>query len=245
MNGSLRFFIFILEVTVVLFQGAGAGQLRAQDGFTGAAADSVQHPLVTEKPAYAYQQPTEQIKRENYLYDAFGPYPLTITAFIAGYHQARHNPPDWREGWPGFGMRYGSDFGGSVAGVTTRYVTAEALKEDTLYYRCGCSGVWPRLRHALASTMMARRGADGHRVVGIPGLAAPYATGFAEVYGWYPRRYSYKDAFRMGIFGLMDYALGNISLEFMPQFGRGKGKSLILRLHLDNRHAARAGESAP
>lgn len=203
------------------------------------------HAIVPEKPAFAYQPPTERMKLNSYLFDAYGPYPLTVTAFVAAYHQARHNPPDWREGWPGYGMRYGSDFGGSVAGVTARYLMAEALRENTLYYRCACKGVWPRLRHALASTLIARHEADGHNVAGVPGLIAPYATSFTEVYGWYPRRYGAKDAFRMGNYGLLDYALGNVSLEFMPSFSRGKGKSLLFRLHLDNRHAARAGESAP
>lgn len=198
-----------------------------------------------EKPAFAYEPPTAAMKLKNYFFDAFGPYPLTMAALVSAYHQARHNPPDWREGWPGYGMRYGSDFGGSVAGVTARYLAAEALHEDTLYYRCACKGIWPRLGHALRSTLMARSETDGHNVLGVSGLIAPYATGFTEVYGWYPHRYGAKDAFRMGNYGLLDYALGNVSLEFMASLPHVKGKSLLFRLHLDNRHAARTGESAP
>ena len=52
--------------------------------------------------------------------------------------------------------------------TTTRYALSEALREDTLYYRCECKGVFPRLRHAVISTFTARRGVDGHRVFSLP-----------------------------------------------------------------------------
>jgi len=185
------------------------------------------------------------LKLKNYLFDAFGPYPLTVAAFVAGYHQATRNPPDWREGFPGYAERYGSGFGTSAAGVTARYLTAEALHEDTLYYRCACRGVWPRLRHAVASTLIARRGNDGHNAFALPALVEPYAGSFTAVYGWYPPRYGAKDAFRMGNYGLLDYAVGNISIEFLPSVFHAESNSWITRFHLDNRHAARENESAP
>ena len=78
--------------------------------------------------------------------------------------------------------------------TTTRYALAEAFKEDTLYYRCECTGLFPRLKHAVISTLTARRGEDGHRVFSVPALVAPYAGSMAAVYGWYPGRYGAKDA---------------------------------------------------
>jgi hypothetical protein len=204
-----------------------------------------QHPIVPEPPVYAYQAPTEGMKLRNYLFDAFGPYPLAMTALIAGYHQATRNPPDWREGFAGYMQRYGSDFGTSAAGVTGRYLAGEALHEDTLYYRCDCKRFWPRLEHAVMSTLIARREDDGKLVFSVAGMVQPYAGSFTAVYGWYPRRFGAKDAFRMGNYGLLDAAAGNISIEFLPgRLGPG-GASWITRLHLDNRHAARENESAP
>ena len=241
----LRFFTLIFDLTAILSLAVTAGLLRAQEHLNSPDAGGEQHPVVVEKPPSQYKQPTEQMKLDNYLFDAFGPYPLAITTVVAGYHQARRTPPDWREGWPGYGMRYGSDFGTAAAGVTAKYLAAEALHEDTLYYRCACKGVWPRIEHALVSTLIARRGPDGHNALAVPAIIAPYAGTFTAVYGWYPDRYGAKDAFRMGNYGLMEYAIGNIGLEFLPSLTHGKGTSLMLRLHLDNRHAARAGESAP
>ena len=73
----------------------------------------------------------------------------------------------------------------------------------------------------------------------------PYAGSFTAVYGWCPRRYGAKDAFRMGNYGLLDLTFGNIGLEFLPGLSPSKANSWITRLHLDNRHAAREGESVP
>ena len=190
------------------------------------------------RPAPSYVEPTQQQKLRNYLYEAFGPYPLAWTMIVAGYHQARHNPPDWREGFPGFGERYASDFGNSMVNNTTRFTLAEALHEDTMYHRCACSGVWPRVRHAVYWTAFAHRGADGHAALAVPVIVAPYVANMTAVYGWYPSRYGAKDAFRMGNYGLLSYMIGNVSLEFLAPVLHAKRASIVSRLHFDNRHLA-------
>jgi hypothetical protein len=185
-----------------------------------------------------YVQPSQQQRLNNYLYEAFGPNPITTTAFVAGWHQWRRNPPDWREGVPGYGERYASDFGNSAVNITTRYALARVFDEDTLYYRCTCAGVGPRLRHAVLSSVFVHQGVDGHRAFAMPMIAAPYAANMVAVYGWYPRRYGAKDAFRMGNYGLLWYFTGNISLEFLSPLLHSKRGSILTRLRLDNRHLA-------
>jgi hypothetical protein len=103
-----------------------------------------------------------------------------------------------------------------------------------MYYRCECRGFLPRLTHAAVSTLTGRRGKDGHRVFSIPSLIAPYAGTMTAVYGWYPRRYGARDAFRMGNYSLLGYMGGNISLEF---FYSGP-HSLLNRMHLNNTHGS-------
>ncbi len=180
----------------------------------------------------------ESTELHNYLYEGFGPYPLIMSAVVAGYHQARHNPPDWREGWVGFSERYASDFGTSAINVSARYALAEAMDEDVYYYRCACTGVWPRLRHAMASVVVARNRITGRPAFALPGVVAPYAGPLVVVRTWYPGRYGLKDAFRMGNFGLLDYTIGNIGLEFLPSLAHTRAKSFVRRFHLENRHAA-------
>ena len=181
-----------------------------------------------------YLRPTEKIKIRNYVFDAVGPYPIVAAGFAAGVNQLSNTPPEWRQGAEGFGRRFGSDFGIAAASTTTRYALSEALKEDTLYYRCECQGVFPRLRHAALATLTARRGNDGHRVFSVPALIAPYAGSMTAVYGWYPDRYGAKDAFRMGNYSLLIYAGGNIAMEFLY----GGPHSLLSRMHLAKMHGA-------
>lgn len=181
-----------------------------------------------------YVRPTERTKAKNYVFDAFGPYPIAGAAFAAGINQFSNAPPEWNQGVEGFSKRFGSDFAIAAIGTTTRYGLAEAFKEDTLYYRCECRGVLPRLRHAVISTMTARRGEDGHLVFSLPSLVAPYAGSMTAVYGWFPNRFGAKDAFRMGNYSLLGYMGGNIALEF---FYSGP-HSLLSRMHLNNGHGS-------
>ena len=181
-----------------------------------------------------YTRPTEATKVRNYFFDAFGPYPIVGAALTAGFDQARNAPPEWSRGAERYSKRFGSDFGIAAVGTTTRYALAEAFKEDTLYYRCECKGVLPRLSHAVISTMTARRGEDGHRVFSFAALVAPYAGTMTAVYGWYPRRHEAKDALRMGSYTMLGYVGGNISMEFLYSGPH----SLLTRLHLNNGRGA-------
>jgi hypothetical protein len=149
-----------------------------------------------------------------FAFDAFGPYALLESVAAGGYQQEAKAPPEWGSGWSGYGERVGSNFGIDLVTTTTRYGMAEVLREDAAYYRCGCRGFFPRLSHALISTLIARRGKDGHTVFSLPGLVAPYAGTMAEL-AWYPSRYSVKDGFRDGNYNLAIQAAGNLAMEFI------------------------------
>jgi hypothetical protein len=192
-------------------------------------------------PDLTYVHPTEKTMLHNYLFDAFGPYPIVGAGMAAGISHLQNAPPEWRQGAEGYGKRFGSDFSIAAITTTTRYALSEALHEDTLYYRCECKGVFPRLRHAVLSTFTARRGVDGHRVFSFPDLVSPYAGTMTAVYGWYPGRFDYKDAFRMGNYSLLGYVGANISLEFLYSGPH----SLLTRMHLNDTHGAPDPGSKP
>lgn len=186
-----------------------------------------------------YTRPTEATKVRNYFFDGFGPYPIGVAGAAAGINQIDDSPPDWKQGAAAYGKRFASGFGVLAATATTRYALAEALREDTLYYRCECKGLLRRLGHAVISTVIARRGDDGRRVFSFPDLVAPYAGSMTAVYGWYPRRYDAMDGFRMGNYNMLGYVGGNITLEF---FHAGP-RSWISRMHLNNPHGAQFAPS--
>jgi len=179
-------------------------------------------------PDLTYVRPTSAVKARNYVFDVLGPYPIAGSAVAAGINQWTNSPPEWRQGAEGYGRRFASNFGIATVGTTARYGLAAVFKEDTLYYRCECSGLSPRMRHALISSFTARRGLDGHRVFSIAAIAAPYAGSAAAVYGWYPDRFGAKDAFRMGNYTLLAGIGENIALEFLF----GGPHSLLSALHL-------------
>jgi hypothetical protein len=188
-----------------------------------------------------YVRPTQKIKLHNYLFDAFGPYSIVGAAVAAGINQADNTPPEWKQGAEGYGKRVASNFGIAGVSITTRYALSEAFKEDSMYYRCECTGIFPRLGHAVISTFTARRGADGHRVFSFPAVVAPYAGTMTAVYAWYPGRYNASDGFRMGNYSLLAYVGGNIALEFLYSGPH----SLRTRMHLNNGHGAPSSGSQP
>jgi len=202
-------------------------------------ADSKDSPstVVTTPAVYpdlTYIRPTTKMKLHSYVFDAFGPYPIVGAAVAAGINQADNTPPEWMQGAEGYGKRFASDFGIAAVTTTTRYALARLFREDTLYYRCECKGVFPRLNHAVISTFTGRRGTDGHRVFSVSALVAPYAGTMTAVYGWYPSRYNAEDGFRMGNYSLLGYVAGNLALEFLYSGPH----SFLSRMHLNNGHGA-------
>ncbi len=181
-----------------------------------------------------YVRPTHRTMVKNYVFDAFGPYPAVGAGFAAGISQFTNSPPEWHQGAEGYAKRFGSDFGMAATATTTRYALSEALNEDTLYYRCECRGIFPRFSHAVLSTVTARHGQNGHRVLSLSAIVAPYVGSTVAVYGWYPDRYGAKDAFRMGNYSLLAFVGGNVALEFLY---RGP-HSLLSRIHLTNGHGS-------
>jgi hypothetical protein len=222
--------VLLLTLLVATFaRPVNAQSPAATKDFAGLAVTASSAPI-----DLTYVRPSQTTMFKNYAFDAFGPYPIVGAGVSAGVNQFSNTPPEWNQGMAGYGRRFGSNFGIAVAGTTARYMLAEAFKEDTIYYRCECSGVFPRLRHAVVSTLIARRGQDGHRVFSFPALVAPYAGTMTAVYGWYPNRFGAKDAFRMGNYGMLAYIGENISLEFLYSGPH----SLLSRMHMTNAHGS-------
>lgn len=228
----------LMLATTMIFASLAAQPppARAQTLAASADSSSTVASATPAQPDLTYVRPTRKIKLRNYLFDTFGPYPLVGAGFAAAINQGKNSPPEWKQGAAAYGQRFGSAFG--IAGITTttRYALAQAFKEDTLYYRCECKGVFPRFRHALVSTLTSRRGQDGHRVFSFPALVAPYAGTMTAVYAWYPGRYDARDGLRMGNYSLLAYAGGNVALEFLYSGPH----SWLSRMHLSS---ARRGPS--
>lgn len=236
-RNTYRAMLPLLTTVALIASGAQAeSQSLARSGDSSTTMPGITTAIRLAPP---YVRPTPGMKVRNYAFDAFGPYPIVGAAVAAGINQLSNAPPEWHEGAEGYSKRFGSDFAIAAIGTSTRFGLAAAFKEDTLYYRCECTGFVPRLRHAALSTLTGRRGEDGHRVFSFPALIAPYAGSMVAVYLWFPDRFGAKDAFRMGNYTLLANVGGNISLEFLY----GRSHSLLARMHLNNAHGApRSGQ---
>jgi hypothetical protein len=220
----------LLPLVIAALPGRSGAHLVAQ---AAVAPDDAIVATVQRTPL-TYVRPSQTAMLHDFALDAFGPYPVVASALTAELNQLTNSPPEWRQGAEGYTKRFGSNLGIVTVATTTRYGLSEVLREDSLYYRCECSGVGPRLRHAVVSTLTARRGADGHRVFSIPALVAPYAGTVTAVYAWFPNRFGAKDAFRMGNYSMLGYMGQNVSLEFLYSGPH----SLFARMHLNNSHGA-------
>jgi len=224
--------IFLLSAAVVLIREPLTAQSQSLPYAEDSSAASA--GTVAVAPDLTYFRPTQRTKVDNFIFDAFGPYPVVGAGIAAGINQLSNSPPEWKQGAVGYGKRFASDFGIAAVSTTARYGLSEAFKEDALYYRCDCRGALPRLGHAVLSTFTARREMDGHRVLSLPALIGPFAGSMTAVYAWYPNRFGAKDAFRIGNYSLLAYAGENISLEFMYSGPH----SLLARMHLNNAHGS-------
>jgi hypothetical protein len=207
--------LLITAATLGALAPAGIPQSTIDTGISSSNAISAYPSKPQPQLDLAYRRPTEKAKLRSYVFDTFGPYAIAGAAVMGAFNQAENTPPEWRQGAGSYGERVGSNFGIEMVTTTTRYALAEAFREDTLYYRCECSGIFKRFGHAMISTVTARHGADGRRRLSLAAVVAPYAGSMTAVYGWYPSRYGGKDGLRMGNYALLGSAGGNIASEFI------------------------------
>jgi hypothetical protein len=216
-----------VAVFTIMVCGSVPPLVRAQSSSgAGASAPTTSQSSTAShvQPGLSYQKPTNSDKLHHYLFDSFGPYALLGSAVAGGINQASGDringrgsgsPPEWGGGAGPYFERFASNFGINLTATTARYALSEVFREDTIYYRCDCSGFGSRFFHALMSTVAARHGEDGRYRFSFPNLAAPYAGTMTAALGWYPTRYNPSDGFRMGNYLLLTYAGGNVAKEFI------------------------------
>jgi hypothetical protein len=222
--------LLFAAVQLAILPVLAKSQSTANAGETSGIVISLAPATIPVQQNLKYTRPTHQTTFRNYLFDTLGPYPVAIAAFTSGIDQANNTPPEWKQGAQAYGKRFASDLGTAAVSTTTRYALSTAFREDALYYRCECKGMFPRLGHAVVSTLTARRGDDGHRVFSFASLAAPYVGTMTAVYGWYPDRYNARDAFRMGNYSL----LGSVGMNIATEFLFSGPHSLFSRMQLRN-----------
>jgi len=158
-----------------------------------------------------------------YVWSTLGPDGALGTTVSSGLDQVRHSPEEWGTGWSGYGKRWASRYAASAIGNTTKYAVARAFHQDPSFTRCECSGVGPRLRHAVTAPFTART-PDGRRVFSGATLAGFAAEEIIPAATWYPAVHGTRDGVMyVGI----DLALkigSNVFREFVHKSENGRAK---------------------
>lgn len=158
----------------------------------------------TQQPGHPY--------RRHWKHATFGKRAIAGTA--AGAAISRH-----RAGGPGIGKRLGEGFAAHAVGTTVEHAVAAPLHEDLHYHRSTKRGFGPRLRHALASTVVTRNTKNGKHTAAVGRLSGHAAAG-AVSQAWLPAAGGASTA---GI-GLAVDAGANVGREFWPHHRRRKVK---------------------
>jgi hypothetical protein len=102
--------LLVIAVLAVMPVLAKAQALADSSDSSGVVASTTPTPAT---PDLTYTRPTQTTKLHNYVFDAFGPYPLVGAGFAAGINQAYDTPPEWKQGggqhyhalWAGTGLQ--------------------------------------------------------------------------------------------------------------------------------------------
>jgi hypothetical protein len=107
---------------------------------------------------------------------SFDPYEFSIVGIVAAFRQADNSPPEFGQGWEGYGKRYGAAFADQVdANVMVGGVFPTILRMDPRYFRLGRGSFMRRFGYAFDRILIGRTD-SGHHTVNVPEFAGNAAA---------------------------------------------------------------------
>ena len=215
---SLTALLFGLTVWAAA-QSSVQAQQPAGQAPPPAASDPTEAP-VTEK-SKKVPRFTPEDRARYYQQTTFSPFafsgPLAGAAVI---EWTTHNPPEWDQGFAGFGRRVASGYGRQVIANTIGLGVAFAANEDPRHYPTGQHGVWKRGLYAAREAFVSRSATTGALMPAYSRIAGAYAAGFISN-AWYPPPYSnVHSALYRGSTALVSDIVWQEFKEFWPDVRR-------------------------
>lgn len=188
--------------------------LKAQDLKT----DSTLAPL-TEKSS-SVPRFTLRERIGFYRHTTFSPSALVGPLAGAAWTQwVTGNPPEWGQGFPGYGRRVLSGYSRQVIANTVGFGVALAAHEDPRHYLTGQHPFWKRSLYAAREAVVSHS-TSGGLMPAYSRIAGVYAAGFISN-AWYPRAYSNVDsALYRGSTALASDVIWQEFKEFWPDARR-------------------------
>jgi hypothetical protein len=149
--------------------------------------------------------------RENY----WSPGATLRTVFSALVAQGSNRPPEWGQGFKGYGKRAASAFATYTIQSSIEAAGDALLKQDPRYIRCDCEKASQRVKHAFIYDFFTKN-SEGDLRFAYAKVGSAYAAQFIQTL-WYPDHYSvFKTGFRQGSQSLA-FGFGiNLIVEFGP-----------------------------
>jgi hypothetical protein len=120
----------------------------------------------------------------------FAPFAFTGPLLGAAVTQwTTRNPPEWGQGFPGYGRRVLSGYSRQVIANTVGLGVAFVAHEDPRHYPTGVHSIRKRGLYAAREAFVSRNSTTGHLMPAYSRIAGVYAAGFVSD-AWYPTPYS-------------------------------------------------------
>ena len=169
--------------------------------------------------ATSYVFPTDRQMGAYWARNVLGPKAFIGATFTASWNTWVHLTPDeWghRRGW---GKRFGVAYLDNSMTQSSLVLLSLAMNQDPMYYRCDCSGVWARTRHAIKMSFMSRNHSGGS-VFAPPKIVAPFVGPLVTRNTIYPSRFDSSNAARSGAYYLVGSVAWNMVREFIWNVGK-------------------------
>lgn len=161
-----------------------------------------------------YRFPSAREQFRIWALNAFGPTAVAGNMVSATWGQAIDEPPEWPDGEDGIAKRFGAAAATTAITETSFSVLSAAMRQDARYHRCPCTGLGPRVAHALKMTFVARR-PDGRPVFSIAKTVSPFVGPLVTRQTIYPERYTFGDGALSGAYAVLMNAGWNLAREFV------------------------------
>ena len=136
-------------------------------------------------PPLEFSPMTRYERLENYASRLVGPEYVLRSAVSGAITQATNSPKEWGGGAEAYGWRVGNVFAQHVIRETLQYGISATLHEDNRYFASRRTGFIPRLKYAVASTLLARHD-DGTRSLSFSRIGGTVGAAFISR-EWQPR----------------------------------------------------------
>ena len=174
------------------------------------------------KPAPAatttYTFPTNAQIGEYWLRNMLGARTFLGATISASFNTWVHTTPDKWGHCRGWGKRFGVGLLDNSMNETAQDLLSIAMKQDPMYYRCGCSGAWRRAKYAVKQSFMSRN-RSGDYVFSAAKIVSPFVGPMVTRNTIYPYGYKSSDGARGGAYGLAGDVGWNLVREFIFNIG--------------------------